>query len=225
FAPRLSLEANYFNIRVDGAIQSIDAGTLLGRCATAGDPLSCSAITRTASGAVAQIRGTLQNIASIETDGFDLSVNFRTAETGAGTFGLFWTNTFLRNYTVTVPATEGVTVIEREGTEQGSPDQAFPRYKSTAILDWSLREFGASLTGRYISSVVEGDGNRMDNRFYTDVQLRWTIGDSGFGFALGANNLFNIDPPACFTCGLNNMDPTTYDVPGTFFYARATVRM
>jgi iron complex outermembrane receptor protein len=48
---------------------------------------------------------------------------------------------------------------------------------------------------------------------------------NGFGFALGANNLFDVDPPACFTCGLNNMDPTTYDVPGTFFYARATFKM
>ena len=46
--------------------------------------------------------------------------------------------------------------------------------------------------------------------------------------ALEVRNLrkqFNVGPPACFTCGLNNMDPTTYDVPGTFFYARATVRM
>ena len=47
----------------------------------------------------------------------------------------------------------------------------------------------------------------------------------GFGFAIGVNNLFNVDPPACISCGLNNMDPTTYDVPGTFFYARATYHM
>jgi iron complex outermembrane receptor protein len=66
----------------------------------------------------------------------------------------------------------------------------------------------------------------MRQRLYTDIQLRWE-GDSlrGFGFAIGANNLFNADPPACFSCGLNNMDPTTYDVPGTFFYARATYKM
>ena len=43
--------------------------------------------------------------------------------------------------------------------------------------------------------------------------------------SIGANNLFNVNPPDCFSCGLNNFDPTTYDVPGTFFYARATVRM
>jgi iron complex outermembrane receptor protein len=224
FAPRLSLEANYFDIRVDGAIQAIDAGTLLNRCAQSADPLSCAAIDRTASGAISQIRGTLQNIASIETNGIDATLNWRGPETGAGRFGLYLSGTRLLNYTVTVPATNGVTRIEREGTEQGSPDQAFPRWKGMGVLDWTLGEFGASLTGRYIGSVVEGDGNRMDSTFYTDLQLRWTI-DEGFGFALGANNLFNVDPPACFTCGLNNMDPTTYDVPGTFFYARATLRM
>ena len=224
FLPRLSLEANYFDIQVDGAIQAIDAEVLLGRCANERDPLSCDAISRTASGQISVIQGFLQNIASIETDGLDATLTFRTGQTGAGTFGLFWTNTFLFNYHVTVPSTAGFTVIEREGTEQGSPDQAFPKYKSTAILDWTLREFGASLTGRYIGHVDEANGNRMDSTFYTDLQLRWNLDDQ-FGFALGVNNLFGEDPPPCFTCGLNNIDPTTYDVPGRFFYARVNVRM
>jgi iron complex outermembrane receptor protein len=223
FIPRLSLEANYFNIRVDAAIQSIDAEVLLARCSNAGDALSCNAITRTSSGAISQIDGLLQNIAGIETDGLDVTLNYRTNETGVGRFGLFWTNTFLFKYRVTVPATVGFTTIDREGTEQGSPDQAFPKFKSTAILDWNHREFGASLTGRYIKGVEESDGNHLDSVFYTDIQVRWDIAER-FGFALGVNNLFSVDPPACFTCGLNNMDPTTYDVPGRFFYARARVK-
>jgi len=196
----------------------------LGRCANSADAFSCAAITRSASGQITQIRGFLQNIAGIETDGIDFSLSYRSGETGIGTFGLTWNNSYLINYTVTVPATDGVTDIEREGTEQGSPDQAFPRYKSTGIIDWTMGELGASLTGRYISGVDEADGNRMGSRFYTDLQIRWNL-ESGFGFALGANNLFNVDPPDCFTCGLNNFDPTTYDVPGTFLYARATIRM
>jgi iron complex outermembrane recepter protein len=224
FLPRLSIEANYYDIRVDGAIAAIDAETLLGRCFANGDQLSCDAIDRSASGQVIQIRGLLQNIASIETDGLDVTLNYRSGETGIGTFGLFWTNTFLFNYDVTVPATDGVTVISREGTEQGSPDQAFPKYKSTAVLDWNLREFGASLTGRYIGGVDEANGNRMDSILYIDTQLRWEI-DDRFGFALGVNNILGADPPPCFTCGLNNIDPTTYDVPGRFFYARASLRM
>jgi iron complex outermembrane receptor protein len=226
FLPRSSLEVNYYNIRVDGAIASIDAGTLLGRCAANADALSCAAIDRTASGAVSQIRGLLQNIASIETDGLDVNLILRTANGPAGTFGLYWTNTFLFNYTVTVPATTGFTQIDREGTEQGSPDQAFPKFKSTAIIDWSLNGWGASITNRFINHVTEGNGNRLGDRLYTDLQIRWEPTFlNGFGFAIGANNLFNVDPPACFTCGLNNMDPTTYDVPGTFFYGRVTFRM
>ncbi|HEX8257613.1 MAG TPA: TonB-dependent receptor [Allosphingosinicella sp.] len=229
WAPRLSLEANYFDITVDGAIQSIDAEVLLNRCASTADPLSCAAIDRTGSGAISQIRGLLQNIASIETDGVDFTFNYKTPETSAGTFGLFWSNTFLFNYTVTVPSTDGVTVIDREGTEQGSPDQAFPKYKSTAILDWDYDFFGASVTGRYISGVEEEDGNKLGRRLYIDAQVRFDVEtngrDDGFGFAVGVNNLFGTDPPACFTCGLNNMDPTTYDVPGRFVYARASYRM
>jgi iron complex outermembrane receptor protein len=227
FLPRLSLEANYYNIKVDGAIQAIDAGTLLGRCAETGDALSCAAIDRSGSGQVTQIRGFLQNIASIETDGVDLTLIYRGGAGPAGTFNLTWTNTFLFNYHVTVPATTGTTLIEREGTEQGSPDQAFPKFKSTGIVDWTLGEVGASLTGRYISHVVEGNGNELNARFYTDIQLRWNPGwlGGGLGFAIGANNLFDVDPPACFSCGLNNMDPTTYDVPGTFFYGRVTFHM
>jgi iron complex outermembrane receptor protein len=226
FLPRLSIEANYFNIKVDGAIQSIDAGTLLGRCAQSGDALSCAAIDRSPSGQVTQIRGFLQNIAGIETDGLDLTLIYRGGQGPAGTFNLTWNSTFLFNYQVTVPATVGVTVIDREGTEQGSPDQAFPKFKSTGIIDWTLGQIGASLTGRYIASVEEGNGNELDSRLYVDLQLRWSPNwfGEGLGFAIGANNLFNSDPPACFTCGLNNMDPTTYDVPGTFFYGRATLR-
>ena len=143
-----------------------------------------------------------QNIAGIETDGLDVTLNYRTGDTGLGRFGLYWTNTFLFNYRVAVPATNGVTIIDRDGTEQGSPDQAFPKWKSTAVLDWSMNDgFGASLTGRYIKGVDEANGNHLNSRLYTDLQLRWEPESwNGFGFALGANNLFDVDPPACFTC-------------------------
>ena len=67
----------------------------------------------------------------------------------------------------------------------------------------------------------------MNSRFYTDVQLRWKAPSFAdrFEFAIGANNLFNKNPPGCISCGLNNFDPTTYDVPGRYVYARATVKL
>ena len=226
--PRFSIEANYFNIKVDGAIQAIAGQTLLSRCAELADQLSCDRTNRTSSGALVFIEAPLENIAGIETDGFDITLNYRSPEFFGGTLGLFWANSILRNYTLIVPATEGTTEIEREGTEQGSPDQAFPKYKSTAIFDWDAQDWGLSLTGRYIGKVTESQNdNKLGSRLYVDVQGRLSLRnwEDRFQFAAGVNNLFDKDPPGCISCGLNNFDPTTYDVPGRYFYVRGTVKM
>jgi iron complex outermembrane receptor protein len=37
---------------------------------------------------------------------------------------------------------------------------------------------------------------------------------------VGVNNVFNKNPPVCGTCDSANFDPTTYDIPGQFGYAR-----
>ena len=87
--------------------------------------------------------------------------------------------------------------------------------------------FGASATGRYISSVLEGDGNRMGSVFYGDAQIYFSPSwmDHRTRLTIGVNNIFNKYPPACFTCDSANFDPTTYDVPGQFGYLRLSFAM
>ena len=126
----------------------------------------------------------------------------------------------------------GNLTINRRGTERGSPDQAYPKFKWNGTADWSLGGLGASVTGRYIHSVVESSltplfnttatSNKLGSRFYVDAQVNWTppIMDKRLMLTVGGNNLTDKDPPACFTCSINNYDPTTYDVPGQFFYGR-----
>ena len=231
FAPGFSVEANWFKIEVDGAIQTVDAEITVDNCMVDSDPLSCALLTRV-NGVLTQVSGVLVNIAGIETKGIDLNVAYRGIDTGIGKFGLTWNNTFLNEYDVIVPITGGTQVISREGTEQGSPSQGFPKWKSIGVLDWDGTNFGATLTGRYISKLdeVDADGdviNEMDAKFYTDLQLRWTSPSFAdrFGFAIGVNNLFKTKAPGCVTCDINNFDPTMYDVPGRYFYARANVKM
>ena len=185
-------------------------------------------MTRSASGQVTQIRGLLQNIASIETDGMDLNIAYRTAPAGWGTLGFTLNNSFLFNYKLVTPTATGTGTTELQGKEQGSPDQAFPKHKAIGIVDWQGNMFGATLTGRYIKSVIEQqNGNKMNSRLYVDAQARFNPSwlSNGLAFAIGVNNLFDKDPPGCISCGLNNMDPTTYDVPGRYYYARATLRL
>ncbi|MCJ8157415.1 TonB-dependent receptor domain-containing protein [Sphingomonas sp. LaA6.9] len=226
YFPGFSIEANYYDIKVRGAIQSIDAEVTVTNCMVSNDPTACALVTRAGAGQLTQVVGLLQNIAGINTDGLDVNLTYRTGETGAGRFGFTWNNTFLFNYDVIVPTAGGTQVISREGTEQGSPSQGFPEWKSIGIIDWDKDDFGMTLTGRYVSELDEAGGNVMKDRFYTDVQFRLTVGeDKDFGFALGVNNIFNTTAPGCVTCDINNFDPTTYDLNGRYLYAKATFKM
>jgi len=224
--PRFSVEANYYWIKIKNAIAS-PAGETLDRCVLTLDPLACALVHRTTTGQIASINGTLNNINSIKTEGIDLNLSYRTAQASWGTLGFTLNNTFLLNYDLTVPGTDGPVLISREGTEQGSPDQAFPKHKAIGVIDWTGMGFGLTLTGRYIKSVTEShNDNELATRFYTDIQGRWTPrfwGDR-LGFTLGVNNLFDKDPPGCISCATNNFDPNTYDTPGRYYYARIGVK-
>ena len=226
FLRGFSAELNWYSIKIDGAIQTVDAEVTVNNCMVDNDPLSCALVTRV-NGILTQVSGVLVNIAGVETKGIDLNLAWRGIDTGIGKLGFTWNNTFLRNFDVIVPITGGTQVISREGTEQGSPSQGFPKWKSIGVIDWDGTSFGASLTGRYISELDEDDGNTMSSKFYTDLQLRWNAPSfaENFDFAIGVNNMFKTKAPGCFTCDINNFDPTMYDVPGRYFYARAHVKM
>jgi len=223
-------ELNWYNIKIKNAIQAQGAPTLY-RCVYTNDPLACSNISRSfGTGDVTQIRATLQNIALIRTSGIDLNLAYRRSFNGLGNFGLSWNNTFLHSFNVTIP-TSGASIVEhRAGVETGSPSQGYPKWKSIGILDWDGFGFGATLTGRYVSGLKEilNNNSPLKSRFYTDAQLRWSpkldfiLHD--IQLAVGVNNLFNVKAPGCVSCDTNNFDPTTYDTPGRYYYARIGVK-
>ena len=126
-----------------------------------------------------------------------------------------------------VPVPSGPELLDREGTQVGSPAQAFPKYKSVAVIDWEGTDFGATLTGRAVGKLKEVGGHEMNAVFYTDLQLRWSpqFFAERFGFAVGVNNLADVRTPGCITCESNNFSQSVHDVPGRYFYARASFKM
>jgi iron complex outermembrane receptor protein len=226
FARGLSLEANWYDIEVEGAIQAIPRPTTVLNCLLTKDPAVCGLVTRV-NGELIEVQGFLQNIAAIQTRGIDVNLSYRSPMTRSGRLGLTINNTFLRDYDVIIPGPTGQQTLSREGTQVGSPSQSFPKLKSLIALDWDLDQFGATVTGRYVSKLRETGGNLLDPVLYTDLQLRFT-GPSfapGLGFAVGVNNLFDIFTPGCVTCESNNFAQSVYDIPGRYLYARATFKM
>ena len=136
---------------------------------------------------------------------------------------MLFRSAFLFKYDVITPDANGNIVIHRKGTERGSPDQAYPKFKLNSTIDWSTDYYGVSFTGRYISSVYEpAFAHRMKSTFYGDIQMYFSPAflDHKTRLTVGVNNVFDKDPPACFSCDSANFDPTTYDVPGQFGYVR-----
>ncbi len=230
FASVLSLEGNYYDIRVTNAIAPTDPQLTLSRCALSADPLSCAAITRTPSGLISRINAVLENIGDIRTRGVDLTFTYRTPQTPYGYFGLSLNGNYLLKYTETFPAAVGFTTTSYLGTTRGFPDQSYPHFKGTGVVDWLIGDIDASFTGRYIDHVYETSvmsGNRLGNTFYGDVRLTFTpvALQHKLEFTVGVNNVFNKAPPPCFSCTGPNYDPTTYDVPGQFGYLRVGLKL
>ncbi len=139
-----------------------------------------------------------------------------------------------------------------EGLEEN--DRGKPEWKSNLIVDWLRGDWSGSWTVRYIDELTEDCGdfldnspdsftnlglcsqpdfddnanskNTLDSTVFNDVQLTYTPEALGgnFDITLGINNVFEEDPPDCYSCSLNGYDPSTYDVPGRFTYLRASWR-
>ena len=221
----MTFEVNYADIDLKDAIQAQNGQALLDRCAQTLDLLACNTITRTVTGQVVGIANPLINIGGLKTKQADFTVTYGAPEMSIGAIDLQLTAAHLDEFTEFVPTSAGITPISREGTERGSPDQAYPEWKTSFNVDWSLGPFGASVLARHVSAVTE-PGNKLGATTYLDAQFRWTpeFMQDNATLTVGVLNLTDEDPPACFSCGLNNFDPTTYDPPGRFGYVRVAIK-
>jgi iron complex outermembrane receptor protein len=235
----LELEVNYFDIEVDGAIQALDAQVQLDGCVASLDPALCGGISRTGSGVINGFSNSLTNIGGIETEGYDFTLSYASPDTKYGNFNVRWVGTSLDSYTESIPTSDGFVDLDLEGTEKGDPERGFPELKWNMYVDWMYDNWNVGWTMRYVDSLDErctdsaaglgfcsGANNELDDVYYNDVQVTWKP-DLSFGdisLQVGANNIFDEDPPECYSCALNGFDATLYDVPGVFYYARLVYR-
>ena len=216
---RLDFELTYYNHEITDAIQAPDPQEILNRCAFDG-PSSpyCSAITRTAAGFIDTVEMRLQNIGSIETSGVDFKFNIAD-ETDIGRLSA----ALQASYVIEYEEIDffGNQTPRKVGVEVN--DGAIPRVQANTQLGWGMGDFNVSWNVRYIDEVVENGNSTLDATVYNDLQLTWdrALSVDGLRLNLGVNNLFDEEPPACFSCSLNGYDASTYDLPDRFIYLQA----
>jgi len=238
----IGFEVTYYEHELDGAVQALDAEVQLSGCVATLDPVLCNGITRTGGGVINGFANQLTNIGGIDTSGFDFKINYLSPDTSVGQFRLTWMATSLDEYVQIVPTSTGFVDVSLEGTETGDPEQAYPELKWSLMGELFRDSWSASANLRFIDDVIEqckdlgglglcsdeaNELNKIDSTIYLDLQGTWrpSAMDDRLTLMAGINNVTDEDPPPCFSCALNGFDATTYDVPGVFFYARATWRV
>jgi iron complex outermembrane receptor protein len=244
WSDRFDVEMAYYRITLEGAISALDAQLQLDRCA-GGDPVSCMGIARNqTTGTITAFSNTLRNLNRLETSGIDFKVNYQTSMLPVGRLRGRWYSNFLIDYAEFVPTANDFQKIELQGLVRGEPEKAYPRIKSNLMLEWMVDELTFMLGTRYIHSVTEpcqglrdfgkcsdlsadpmkdsDSTNHLGVKVYNDVRVTWNPSfDDRLTVMVGVNNIFNVDPPICYSCALNGFNGATYDVPGVFGYVSA----
>ena len=239
---RLDVSLNYYDHRIDGAIQAQDLQSLLAACLRAGGTparsSACRPFVRQSNGNLQPPNNFLQNFGAVNTRGADLKIDWAGPERGFGALTASLQATWVRDY-VAVDG-DGHRAPRRVGVEVG--DGAIPRWQANVRAGWRRGDLELGYGLRYIDAVEEDCStavvanvpgclnarhrNRLGATTYHDLQLVWrrAFGRDGLALTAGANNAFGKSPPVCVTCTLNGYDAGTYDLPGAFWYLDADYR-
>lgn len=146
YVPGLTVGLDWFDIRVKDRITAISTAYILGQCYVQGVSQFCAQFKRDpVTGQVVELRRGNGNLGKVSTEGVDVTLSYRLPATAYGRFGLRSESTYLDSYIIQSTATS--TPINYAG-EYGTA-----RWKSNTSVDWSLGNWAATLSARYVSHV------------------------------------------------------------------------
>ncbi|MRW91368.1 TonB-dependent receptor [Duganella sp. FT80W] len=230
----LSVGADFWSIRLTNQI-----GTLTDSDVLAHPELFASHIIRNASGDLAT-DGSLcpnpltcgyldlrtQNLGDVNTNGIDLSANYRLRTKDYGSFTFSDNATWVHKYEYQNFA--GDEMHQRVGVYSG--DGPIFRWQNTLNVNWSKGKYGAGLTGHYKSGYQDYNGE--DAEVADHRVASYTTWDTygsyeamqNLTLTAGVRNLFDRNPPLSYQTSNFQVgyDPRYTDPTGRTFYVRAT---
>jgi outer membrane receptor protein involved in Fe transport len=231
FVPGLSLSADYYDIRLTGAIATLGRQFSVQQCLQSGDPVFCSNVTRNPDGRIARVDGQLINVAKTDTRGVDLGLRY-TGEVGLVAGDNFnWSLNYTRLIDYETQSSPVAPIVEN------LTSTALSKHRGTARAAYSANGFGLSWQMTYmskaVSSVTFTNSNPAINSLnnirayvYHDVQARMDLGEEKkFSLYFGIDNLFDEQPPYLpnppFSASITGTETQAdvYDPFGRRFYA------
>jgi outer membrane receptor protein involved in Fe transport len=235
------LRVDYFNIKIEDAINAPPRAFILEQCFNQGNPIYCAFVQRRATGTAINSPGTLEfvnaasvNAGELATEGLDVSLTQRLPLDSLGLPGAInarvaYTHVF-EGYQIPLPGAD-------KDVFNGEIGAAKDRF--TANLGYTADRFSLNFTGTYIGRSheddqtlagydLEPDAIKIPAEFYLDMQTSFRASDQ-YELYFGVDNLLDNDPPNILSGSPFNTTGTdtnagTYDVFGRRFYAGARFR-
>jgi len=239
---RLDFGFTWYDHKITDAIGALDIQALLNACIRSGgvDPALCSAFTRQAGGNLNPPRNTLTNLGDIDTNGLDVKINWASDEFSFGRLRGSLQGTWVHKYS----EVDSLGNVSQRTVGVETDNGSIPKWVINTQLGWNRGDWDVNWNLRYTQGVKEycssvvftgpdipgcesaSAVHHLGGVTYHDAQVTWTnaLGVDKLQFVLGINNLFDKDPPICYTCTLNGYDAGTYDLPGRFTYVQATYK-
>lgn len=244
FLPGLSLSADFYDIKINHAINAISSQTILDQCF--GDPLGfpgnifCDSITRGEDGQLLQIDNQEQNLVRQRASGMDIALaylfdlNERLAIPGVFSLRLLYSNIFKLEASLDGTTEETVRVIQK-----GEIGDA--KHRARATLTWNYDALRVRWRTAYTGPAVDSNERMVffENRSISDP-LFLNVGDEwvhsihaqyqltstpAVTLFAGVNNIFdNLGPflPDGTVSGGTNNFASEYGSIGRFLYFGAT---
>jgi iron complex outermembrane recepter protein len=238
---RFAFSLDYFNITLNGAIDETPPFITVDQCYNVSQDLNstaCQGIVRnTLTGSLSGntqfgVASVLGNIASIKTDGVDVTASYNGGDAGGFTWGITAAGTYTRNYKKKADPTAASTQC---AGRFGSACNIEPIAKWKHVVGVNLGFKGVNLLTRwrYFGKVKEDVGtdilkSRIPAFNYFDETVSFDVND-GFTLRIGVQNVFDKKSPIVGdTVGADPIAgstyPNTYDVLGRQFFAGASVK-
>jgi outer membrane receptor protein involved in Fe transport len=234
FLPSLSLSVDYFNIRLEKAIEGPDPRVILDECMRTGLAEFCGKIQRDpATGTLAlgdaHVLAINTNVSFFETSGVDINADYSFSVGAGGDIALSLVGTYLDELTYQEHVVSPV--VDCAGTLQ--PFCFRPSYKWASnlrtvwITPWDA---SVSLTWRYLGDVQDKwpaefvpTNIPIESRNYFDLSAIWDVTDT-VTVRLGVNNLLDAAPPLWLS-GDNGNTFGSYDALGRYWFTGLSLRL
>ena len=238
FLPGFSVSADWYRIKIKGAIGQLGAQAVVNNCQAGAQDL-CALVTRDkTTDRLVLVGDVFVNINQALVSGVDLEASYRRdielfggGENVAARLFTSW----LTENSQTLLGAPKVNRTGQTGIQQSDGlAYSLPKFKATGNLTYTRGGLSVFMQGRYIGSgtmentLVEGrniESNKVDSAFYADLRIGYRFDvRTGYNLELygSVTNLFDQDPPvtpyySAFNAATVQYNPDLFDVLGRRF--------